>query len=722
MKRTPFSEMAWLRFEWQRPFEFDAITDLLSHLAANIPQTPMVFEARGSQGRVKYYFGADRSHIRILANAMRAHGDIRFTDVPYEERKPVNAARQLKISKPILSLNTEVSEAVIRAGLAALLQPIDNEQSVIQIVLGQPYSPRPAYGEFRDPHASWLRMALGEVASASTESVRSANTKTACHSFAACIRLGATGTRMRGEGHMLSLVSALKTLRSAGVAIHAVKEDTDKLNYANIPWHFPLKLSVKELANFLLLPAGDMELPGAMGLHPKLIAPPAWYRSPFPIYDRTFARSSLDKNIKLSISPEDSKEHTIILGPTGSGKSTAMQHLILSDIYAERSVLVIDPKADLVNNILARIPKHREEDVVIIDPSSDCPVGLNPLGYKDHHNPGLIADAILAVFQQIFKDNWGIRSQDVISASLLTLTQAKGSSLLWLPTLLTDESFRKKVTAGVKDKVGLEPFWAGFENMSPSERRQEIAPTLNKIRQFLLRPGLRNVLGQSNPKFNMADLFTKKRIVLVPLNKGLIGGESAKLLGAIIVGLVWTLALSRAGMPEEKRTLVSVYIDELQDYIASIASDFSDALAQARGLGMGLTMAHQYREQLPPDIRSGVDANARNKICFGVNATDAKSMAAMAPELEPEDFMGLPRYQVYSSFNNEGRNTGWVSGVTMPMIPPKRNVEEIKKKVAARYGKPGAEVEQEYLNLLAKCQADFTPDTATGPVGRRPKK
>lgn len=257
--------------------------------------------------------------------------------------------------------------------------------------------------------------------------------------------------------------------------------------------------------------------------------------------------------------------------------------------------------------------------------------------------------------------------------------------------------------------------------MRESERRQEILPTLNKVRQFLLRPGLRNVLGQSNPKFNLTDLFTSRKIVLVPLNKGLIGGESAKLLGSLIVGLTWTLALSRAGIPEEKRHLVSIYIDELQDYISSISSDFSDALAQARSLGIGICGAHQYREQLPPEIRAGVDANARNKICFGVNAADAKNMAAMAPELEAEDFMTLPRYHIYTSFNQNGRNTGWISGRTQPMPLPLRNPAELKQKVAVRYGRSAAEVEQEYLQLLTECNADNEPKIDQSPVGRRKK-
>ena len=384
---------------------------------------------------------------------------------------------------------------------------------------------------------------------------------------------------------------------------------------------------------------------------------------------------------------------------------------------------------NLVSDITARIPQSRDGDVVILDPSAPNPVGFNPLAFRNSNNPTLVADAVLAVFQSVFAENWGIRSQDVLSAALLTLAQCDGASLLWLPMLLTDESFRRKVTAGITD-IGLAPFWAGFEAMKDSERRQEIAPVLNKVRQFLLRPGLRNVLGQSSPKFNLADLFTKKKIVLVPLNKGVIGSESARLLGSLIVGLTWTLALSRAALPPERRHLVSVYIDELQDYL-SLPTDLSDALAQARGLGIGLTMAHQYREQLPPDIRAGVDTNARNKIVFGLNAGDAKSMAAMAPELEPVDFMTLPRYRVYASVQAGGRNAGWVSGRTLPPPTATRNAAHIRAKSMEVYGRPAKEVEEEYLRQMGRDEiADAVPapsgDGATGrgaapsaPVGRR---
>lgn len=397
-----------------------------------------------------------------------------------------------------------------------------------------------------------------------------------------------------------------------------------------------------------------------------------------------------------------------------------MLHLILADINAGRSVLVLDPKADLINDLLMRIPEKRMGDVVIIDPSDSCPCGFNPLAFKEYGNPSLIADAILSVLKEIFSDCWGIYTQDVLTAALLTLVETENSTLLWLLPLLTDERFRQKITNKVKDRIALRPFWEQFEALRDTEKRQQISPVLNKLRQLTLRPGLRNTLGQAKPKFSLTDLFYKRKIVLIPLNRGLTGGESARLLGSLIVGLTWTLALSRAGIPAEKRHIVSIFIDELQDYL-SLPTDLADALAQARGLGVGLTLAHQYRDQLPLDIRSGVDANARNKIVFGLNSKDAKDMAAMAPELTAEDFMALPRYQIYASFQSGGRNTGWIQGRTLPPPPALRDAAELKAKSQAAYGIPAEQIEEEYLSIFTANNQTAGENPGDVNIGRRKK-
>lgn len=704
---------------WARPYKTETVWEVLSHLAAlSPPRGAVIWEVRSQNGKVSYLIGAATRYIRNIEEAIRAHGDIQFHEVDAEKRAAVTTARQLKISHPTLSLKTDITEAVIRAGLAALAENKDGTEMVIQIVLGRAYAPSPVPTNLADPNATWLQILLGDVQKASAESRKSVREKAEQHTFQAVIRIGITGEN--ANNRLQSIISAFRVLESAGVRIYTEEIKPHDLNSAHVPWHFLLQLSVKELANFLLLPAGEEELPGTPGLHPKLTLPPHWYRNPTNRQnDRSFAISMDTISPKrLSISPKNSLEHTICLGPTGSGKSTAMLHLILADITAGRSVLVLDPKADLINDLLMRIPEKRMGDVVIIDPSDSCPCGFNPLAFKEYGNPSLIADAILSVLKEIFSDCWGIYTQDVLTAALLTLVETENSTLLWLLPLLTDERFRQKITNKVKDRVALRPFWEQFEALRDTEKRQQISPVLNKLRQLTLRPGLRNTLGQAKPKFSLTDLFNKRKIVLIPLNRGLTGGESARLLGSLIVGLTWTLALSRAGIPAEKRHIVEIYIDELQDYL-SLPTDLSDALAQARGLGVGLTLAHQYRDQLPLDIRSGVDANARNKIVFGLNSRDAKDMAAMAPELTVEDFMTLPRYQIYTSFQSNGRNVGWVQGKTLPPPPALRDAADLKAKSQATYGVPAEQIEQEYLSIFTTNNSTAGENSGDINIGRK---
>lgn len=689
---------------------------MLNHLAAQKNRGAIIWETRASNGKITHLIGTQSRFWNRIAETIKVHGDIEFYSFKKEHRAVITTARKLKISHSNLSLRTDITESTIRAGLAALAATAPNEEAVLQIILGKAFSPNVLPKNISDPSMTWLDAALGHATQASAETRKSMKEKAEQYNFESVIRIGVTNKA--ASSRIGNIACAFRVLESAGVRITEEKEKAENLNLAHIPWQFPLRLSIKELASFLLLPFGIDELPGTLGLHPRMVHPPEWYANPRHMsQDRTFAESLNPSNAqKLSISPEAALEHTIILGPTGSGKSTAMLNLILADINAGRSVLVLDPKADLVTNILERIPMDRADDVVVINPADDQPVGFNPLSLPGDST--LIADAILAVFKEIFSDNWGIRTQDVLSAALMTLCATKDATLLWLPALLMDENFREKITKDIKDKIALKPFWDTFSNLRPAEREQWVAPVLNKVRQFLFRPGLRGILGQSNPKFQLTDLFYQRKIVLVPLNKGVIGAESAKLLGSLIVGLSWTLALSRANIPPEKRHLVSLYIDELQDYL-SLPTDLSDALAQARGLGVGITMAHQYRAQLPREIQAGVDANARNKIVFGLNASDARDIAAMAPDLTMLDFMSLPRYHVYTNFMYYGRPTGWIQGKTFPPSGVLHTAADISARSQTRYGRPRDEVESDFLKFIEANEEAPDEDLGECVIGRR---
>ncbi len=652
-----FNKLVWRELIWMRPFTEDAVFDILSHLASTNPRGAVIFEARGRGGKVRYLLGAEESRVHIIENVFKSHGRVNFSSICRFPRKAAAGAAQIRTSRKLLSLNTDTSMAVLRAGLAALANTGEYEELCVQIILGYSYTPQNVPADMQDPTASWLEIITGTVKKATSDMVKSAKEKAEQNSFQAIIRIGSSN-RHNYIGKLNDLTSAFRILESAGVKIYLSGESAEKLNNAAVPFRFPLRLSVKEISAFTLLPVGEDELPGSVPLRPKCLLPPTWYREPvYKSEDRTFALAANGK--KLSISPKDALEHCVILGPTGSGKSVCMLNQIMADINAGRGVLVIDPKQDLADTVLERIPKERANDVVVLDPTAPNPVGFNPLSCAKGQDKELAADTVLSVLAEIFSDSWGVRTQDLLSAALLTLMDVDGASMMWLPELFTNAAFRASVTSKAKDEIALKPFWKRFEAMSDYERRQHIEPVLNKLRQFLMRPKLRNVLGQSKPKFNLNDLFTKSKIVLVPLNKGVLGTEAAKLLGSLLVGLTWTLALGRANIPQEKRKMVCLYIDELQEYIGGISGDLASALAEARGMGLAITMAHQYRDQLPPLLRSGIDANARNKIIFGLNGKDAKEVAGPSEGADALDCASLARYPVYAGLQNNGKNTGW---------------------------------------------------------------
>ena len=712
---TTTKDMVWREVTIQRPYEVETLWDCLTHLASLTSRGPIIWEARARNGRMRYLLGTPRWSTSRVQEVFKAHTSVQFTTTG--EPDPVDDARKLRISGAALPLNIDVTAAMIRATLAAMTGAKPDTEVVVQLVLGAAYAPSTVPKNPPDPAATWLHTVLGTAHGASSDQRRAMKDKANLYTFDAVVRIGMSGHHTTTR--LNNIVSAMRTLESAGVHLHADHEHPRHLNAANLPWRMPLRLSVKEVACLMLLPAGEEELPGSPSLHPKLLLPPKWYRKPASASaDRTFAVSLNQEPKKLSIAPSAALEHTVLLGPTGAGKSTAMQSLILADIKAGRSVLVIDPKADLVTDTLACIPDERIDDVVVLDASDPVPVGFNPLGF--HQDPALTADTILAVFHELWSDAWGVRTQDILGAALNTLARIPHATLLWLIPLLTDESFRKKIVNQIHDPIGLGSFWEHFEQMSVRERNTEIAPVLNKLRNISTRPALRNVLGQAEPKFSLADIFLKRRIVLVPLNRGLVGSDVARLLGSLIVGLTWSLALSRAKIAPEKRHMVSVYIDELQDYL-SLPTSFSDALAQARGLGVAYTVAHQYRGQLPPDIKAGIDANCRNKIVFGLNSDDAKDMAAQAPELEPLDFMTLPRYEIYTTFQHGGKSTGWLSGKTNPPPQPIRMAAELKAESMKRYGVPAEQTEAELIDLMKPAPPPPDPIVMSSPIGRRQK-
>jgi hypothetical protein len=473
--------------------------------------------------------------------------------------------------------------------------------------------------------------------------------------------------------------------------------------------HFPCTLSAAELAALVAFPMGTVSLPGLRLAGCRPLAP----ASDIPSGGRVVGQATFPGAERpLALSVTDSLRHLHVVGPTGVGKSTLLTGLIAQDMAAGRGVVVLDPKGDLVADVLDRVPPGRTGDVIVLDPTDDeRPVGLNLLAGAAS-DPELVVDQVVGIFHQLYSAFWGPRTDDILRAALLTLVPEPGMTLCEVPLLLTDPAFRRRLVGRLDDPIALEPFWGWFEGLSDAERAAAIGPVMNKLRSFLLRRRLRNVLGQATPPLDFDRVLAERRILLVPLRKGLLGEEAAALIGSLVVARLWQAVQRRAGIPAADRPATFAFIDEFQDYL-HLPTDVADVLAQARGLGLGLTLAHQHLEQLPPALRAGVLANARSRVMFQLTARDAGTFAKeLKPHLDASDLQGLGAYEVVMTLSAGARIAPPVTAATELPPAPTGQAQAAREQSRRHYGADRTAVEA----ALRARHGGGTPD---GTVGRR---
>lgn len=453
-------------------------------------------------------------------------------------------------------------------------------------------------------------------------------------------------------------------------------------------------LSVPELAALAHLPE-QASLPGLIRAGARSVAPPPGLAASGK---QLGVSTATGRPVSLGVA--DARFHMHVLGPTGVGKSTFIAQLALSDFNAGRGAVVIDPKGDLVEDILNRIPAGREQDVDLLDPHDPVPPGLNVLEGPDKE---LVVDQTVGIFHRVFERFWGPRTDDILRAALLTLTSTDDTTLVDVPRLLTDESWRRQLLKNIDDPVGVGSFWDWYDGLSEATQAQATGPVLNKLRAFLLRKSVRTIVGQPVSTIDIGRCLDQGRLLLVRLPKGTLGEDTSSLLGSFVVARTWQAALARAGRPEDQRPDCALYVDEVHNYL-NLPTPVEDILAEARGYRLSICLAHQHLAQLRREIREGIAANARTKIYFQLSTPDATALGKdFEPELAAHDLANLGAHHVAARICQSGETTPAFTLATQPLQPAGQSRgEQIRASIRERYGASSEQVDEQ---LRARNQA-----------------
>ncbi len=456
-------------------------------------------------------------------------------------------------------------------------------------------------------------------------------------------------------------------------------------------------LNLEELASIYHFPTHYIETPYIKAAKSATTPPP----SDLPEKGETCVGKVSYRNEEKKVyfgSRADRRRHLYLIGQTGVGKSGFMEGLIAQDIANGEGVAVVDPHGELVDHILAMIPKNRVEDVVIFEPFDiSRPCGLNMLEYDSPEQKDFAVQEMIAIFMKLFPPEIiGPMFEHYMRNAMLALMADKDNpgTLVEIPKMFTDPAFLQTRMAKVSDPI-VRSFWTKeWAQTTGSTRSDMLGYVVSKLGRFIENEMMRNIIGQSHSGFDLAEIMDSKKIFLANLSKGLTGEVNSSLLGLILVSKIQMAAMRRARIAEDQRTDFYLYIDEFQNFTTdSIAT----ILSEARKYKLNLIMAHQYMPQLKQEIRDAVLGNVGTIGAFRIGAEDAENLEKQfEPGFSRFDLVNLDNFTMIIKMMINNKISTPFKMNTLP--PPKGKpeiVDVIKKISKLKYSRAKDIVEQE---------------------------
>ncbi|MCL5774593.1 MAG: type IV secretion system DNA-binding domain-containing protein [Patescibacteria group bacterium] len=468
-------------------------------------------------------------------------------------------------------------------------------------------------------------------------------------------------------------------------------------------------LNTEELASIWHLPTPFIETPNIKWLVSKKAPPPINLPESGLLLGKNQYRGT---ETPIYQGREDRRRHTYVLGRTGSGKSWLLANMAIQDVINGEGLCVIDPHGDLIQDILARAPKERAEDIIVFEPfDMDRPLGLNMLEVDSEEMKDFAVQEMISIFYKLVTDPamLGPMFEHNMRNAMLTLMadDEHPGTITDVPRIFTDTEFQKYKLSKVTDHV-VRLFWEKeMAKTSDFHKSEMLGYLISKVGRFVENTMMRNIVGQPKSGFNFRKIMDEGKVLLVNLSKGRTGEINAKLLGLILVSKIQMAALSRADIPEDQRRDFYLYVDEFQNFITDA---FSSILSEARKYKLNLIIAHQYLGQLEgqagaqgagsKDLRDAVFGNVGTMVVFRTGAEDAEVLAKeFSPTFNEFDLVNIERFNAYVKLMIKGTASKPFNMATLP-LPKNANPEmadAIRQLSRLKHGRPRSEVESELL-------------------------
>ncbi|MBI5764763.1 MAG: type IV secretion system DNA-binding domain-containing protein [Planctomycetes bacterium] len=420
-----------------------------------------------------------------------------------------------------------------------------------------------------------------------------------------------------------------------------------------------------------------------------------------------------DASTPVRLHVETRLKHLHLIGASGTGKSTLLVNLILQDIEDGEGVGVIDPHGDLADEVLARIPNHRRDDVIIIDPADeDYVVGWNILGAHSATEKEILGSDLVALFRRL-STSWGDQMTVVLAHSVMAFLESRqGGTLQDLRRFLVDSEFREAFLQTVADDHVVS-FWQKEFPLLIGRKPQ--APILSRLDTFLRSRLVREVVTERTKPLDFRQLIDTGKILVARLSQGAIGEENTALLGGLLVSKLHQVCLNRQDVAASERRPFFLYVDEFQQVATpSMAGLFSGV----RKYHLGLTVAHQDLYQLHEkvlEVERAVLTNAYTRICFRVGEDDARRLERGYAHFTADDLLNLGTGEALCRVGRNEADFSLHTSRPLPISASEAHARRrsLRERSGERYGRRRTVVAPDAPAPVAACSLTVEPTTAS---------
>lgn len=369
------------------------------------------------------------------------------------------------------------------------------------------------------------------------------------------------------------------------------------------------------------------------------------------------------KNEIVTLSDEARTRHTILVGSSGTGKSTLMMKMITQIIEkkSSESVVLMDPHGDLYKEASERYYKHTNHKFLLIDLSKKShDFRFNPLAYAAEDEwfaVSKIVNDILETFEHMYDlrvTGGPVFELYMRHVLLLLLNDKEMHTLSQVAKVFLDKSFRNMLMARCPQE-SIVNFWTNAERAKGDFDLANISAYItSKLNAFTTNPLVENIVDSKENSIDFNQLFRKPTALFVNFDKGILGNNDVRLLGTMLLNGIYRAAVREHGRGDDA-IRCNIMLDEAHNFLTP---SMIEMFPEARKFGINMLIAHQNLGQMEHRyIESSLDTllgNVGNIIAFRVGSRDSYLLGDhFESVMSSRDLQNQPNFQAITRLLTE---------------------------------------------------------------------